>query len=232
MLMMKERNTYIKMRKLYFASGIMSMALFGLVVALPAVAHAEGTETESTTASKPDAAQLREKQAEAKARLEKVRVQAQEMKAKLEVRKEKLDDAKKKVCEKRQANIKKHMTNTASRGERQLEVFTKIADRVQKFYVDKKLSVANYDELVAAMESAKADVKTAVEAAKSDSTTFQCGADNPKGLADTFKGRLKVEIEALKAYRTSVKNLIVAVKSAAQQAEATKPEEESGETQQ
>lgn len=204
----------------------MSMALLGLVVALPAAAI-EGSE--GTTTTKPDSAQLREKQAEAKARLEEARQKVQEMKVKLENRQAKLDDAKKKICEKRQANIKKHMTNTAARGERQLTVFTKIAERVQKFYVDKNLSVANYDELVAAMETAKADARKAVDAAKTDSTTFQCGADNPKGLADTFKERLKVEIEALKAYRTSVKNLIVAVKSAAEQAEATKPET-SGET--
>ena len=51
------------------------------------------------------------------------------------------------------------------------------------------------------------------DSVKADSVTFKCDGTDPKGAVSSFKDALKSEIAALQAYRTSVKNLIVGVKS-------------------
>ncbi len=105
------------------------------------------------------------------------------------------------------------MTRSITRAERQLKLFGTIADRVKAFYVDKGYSVDNYDELVAAVETAKADAQANLETLKGLGS-FECDAEDPKGDIEAFKLALKSISQDLKDYRTSVKNLIVGVKSA------------------
>lgn len=125
-----------------------------------------------------------------------------------------LADAKLKACENRQRAIKNIMARIADRGTKQLEVFTKISERTQAFYIDKGKTSNNYDALVAEVNAKKAAAETAVKTVKDSSTTFACDGDNPRGMVDGFKDSLKLEISALKDYRTAIKNLIVGVKSA------------------
>jgi hypothetical protein len=124
-----------------------------------------------------------------------------------------LDAAKLRVCQNRQRAITNIMSHAAERGQRQLDLFTTIATRVETFYTNKGKTLSNYDALVADMNAKKAAAQTTVDALKSASANFSCDSSDPKGFVDTFKDSLKSEIEALKVYRTSVKNLIVGVKS-------------------
>jgi hypothetical protein len=126
----------------------------------------------------------------------------------------KLEAAKLKVCEKREEKIKNIMSRIVDRGEKQLELFTKISDRVQAFYEDKELSVANYDDLVVEVEAKKADAQAALDAIDDTTVEFACVGTDPKGAAESFKEALKSKIAALKAYKTAVKDLLVAVKTA------------------
>lgn len=131
----------------------------------------------------------------------------------------KLDEAKKKVCAARLNTIKKVMTDAGAMVQRHMETFDKIATRVEEFYTNKKLNVANYDELVAAVNSKKAAAQAAIATVKSQGGTFDCSGTNPVGSADQFKASIKAAKQALKDYRTAITNLIVAVKSAAVKAE-------------
>lgn len=130
-----------------------------------------------------------------------------------ETAKMRLDSAKLRACQNREKTITNIMSRMGDRGQRQVDLFAKIADRTQQFYTDKGLSVSNYDELVADVAAKKAAAQTAVDALKSATVEFKCDGDNPKAVADSFKQALKDQNEALKAYKTSVKNLIVGVKS-------------------
>jgi hypothetical protein len=118
-----------------------------------------------------------------------------------------------KVCQNRQQEVTNIMTRIADRGQKQVNLFSTIATRVETFYTNKGKTLANYDALVADVATQKAAALSAVAAVKSASTTFDCTADNPKGIVDTFKAARTSEITALRAYKTAVKNLIVGVKS-------------------
>ncbi len=135
---------------------------------------------------------------------------AQEHKAAAQTR---LADVKLKVCENREKVINNIMARIADRGQKQLDLFTTIATRVETFYTDKGKTLDNYDELVADVTTKKDAAQTTVDAVKSSSVDFKCDGTDPKGAAAGFKDALKAEIVALKTYKTSVKNLIVGVKS-------------------
>ena len=128
--------------------------------------------------------------------------------------KERLSDTKLKVCQNRETRIKHIMARIADRGQKQVNLFSSIAEKTQKFYTEKGRTVASYDTLVADVEAKKTSAQSAVDTIKSNSEAFVCTADDPRGMVSTFQDNLKAEIQALKAYKTSVKNLIVAVKSA------------------
>lgn len=124
-----------------------------------------------------------------------------------------LPDTKLKSCQNRQTAITNIMSRLSDRGTKQLDLFSSIADKTEAFYIRKGNMLSTYDALVADLAAKKALAQTAVDAVTSSSTTFKCDGTDPKGVATTFKDNLKVEITALKDYKTAVKNLIVGVKS-------------------
>ena len=125
----------------------------------------------------------------------------------------KLAAAKLKACQKRETAINNVMSRIADRGQKQLDLFTTIATKTETFYTDKGKTLTNYDALLADVTGKQAAAQTAVDAVKASSVTFKCDGTDPKGAVSSFKEALKSEISALKDYKTSVKNLIVGVKS-------------------
>jgi hypothetical protein len=127
--------------------------------------------------------------------------------------KEKLADKRLDVCKKREVRINAIIDKTAIQAEKHLGVFEKIEDRVKSFYADKHLTVANYDALVAAVDEKHTSAVAAVEELKSND--FSCDttdATNPSGI---MKDLALSKNDALKEYRSALKDLISAVKSAA-----------------
>lgn len=179
------------MRKFFQITPIVA-ALAVLAVAVPAFAH-DGHEHRQANNSEPRS------------------VQAESIRDR---RQGKLDENRKNTCEKRVTRIIRIMENAAAQGTKNQQVFDKISERVQKFYADKGLSVANYDALVADVNAKKEAASVAIKAVQ-DNKTFNCDSDNPVGKIDAFNGQVRAMHQALKDYRTAIKNLIVAVKSAA-----------------
>lgn len=185
------------------------IVVLAVAIALPAAANAQNAhaqETQQNTETSQVATQqsLEERQTTSKQA-------ATDHKAAAET---KLADAKLKVCENRQKAITHIMARLADRGQKQLDLFSTIADRTESFYMSKGNTVANYDTLVADMFAQKSAAQSTVSTINSSSTTFDCNGVDPKGMVSSFRDSLKDEIAALKAYKTSVKNLIVGVKSA------------------
>lgn len=179
-------------------------------------------ETAVTTTSIQEGEQDDENQTadpDLKTRLQELRQSRQEN------RQHRLEANKLRVCENRKARIAAIMTRSVNRAEKQIELFSTIAERVKAFYAKKGRTVASYDTMVAAVDAAKAKAQADLETLKTVDS-FDCSADDPKGDAEAFKLALKTINQDLKDYRTSVKNLIVAVKSA--QSTAAK-EQEGGE---
>ena len=137
-------------------------------------------------------------------------------KASLEAKKEKLDAKKLKVCQTKEKVIKNRLESLTRLVTNQQTKFDKIATRVENFYTAKVLptgkTLANYDALAADIDAKKAAVDSNLATAKTNADSFACGADDPKGALSGFREDMQSVKSALKEYRTSIKNLIVAVK--------------------
>lgn len=133
-----------------------------------------------------------------------------------------LTEAKLKVCQNRERAIDNILTKIASRGQKQLDLFSTIATRVETFYTDKGKVLSNYNALVTELNTKKAAAQSTVDTIKAASVTFKCDGTDPKGVATSFKDALKKEIAALQDYKTAVKNLVVGVKSVQGSTESTK----------
>lgn len=130
-----------------------------------------------------------------------------------EAAKTRLEGARLRACQARTKTVTNLMSRIASRGQKQLDLFTAIAQRTQNFYEKSGKTLSNYDELVAEVTTKKAAAQEAVTAVKNSTTQFDCDGDDPKGTASHFKEHMQAQNEALKAYKTAVKNLIAGVKS-------------------
>ena len=127
--------------------------------------------------------------------------------------KHRLEGAKKRTCEARKTTINGIMSRSTARVSKQIQLFGTISERVQKFYAQSGLTIANYDTLVAAIDEAKAKVQTDLRALEA-TDTFTCDGQDPKGDAEAHRAAMKSAVEDLKAYKKAVKDLIVAVRSA------------------
>lgn len=173
----------------------------------------ENTGTDSRVKLEQELKEKKDKpEQEKKARLEqrqtKVTERKQEVKAKLE-------DKRLEACTKRETSINRHMQRIADRAAKQLEAFNKISERVQGFYTEKSLTLSNYALLVEDSSAKKAAAEAAIADLKNSSVDFKCDSEDPVGTAEAFKGARQEVVVAMKEYKTSVKNLIVAVKSVA-----------------
>jgi hypothetical protein len=178
---------------------VLTVATIGLpVLALGSPdshANAQTTTTDSTDKSTKQADKLANKQAD-------------QMADKI-----KLDEKHLKLCQKHEKEITHIMARVSDRSQKQLNLFSSIATKTETFYTNKGKTLSNYDALVADVASKKIEAQTAVDTVTATGVQFKCDGTDPKGVAGDFKVQLKAEIVALKAFKTSVKNLIVGVKS-------------------
>jgi hypothetical protein len=130
---------------------------------------------------------------------------------------EKIKEAREKVCSNRKTSAGNVETRVIHRGQKRLDAYTKIAERAEKFYADKGLTVTNYDTLVADVNAKKSAAQTAVDTLSADKgqlPSVACGNGTGKPAIEKFKTDLKAEQNALKAYKTSIKTLLQAIKAA------------------
>lgn len=122
-----------------------------------------------------------------------------------------------KFCQNHEDEIKTRVTSLNKLVVGMIATFDAIAARVEDFYTNKVIpsgkTVPNYKELTDAITAKKAAVTTAMTNAQNDVSTFNCTSDNPKGELNLFRTDMQAVKKALQDYRTSIKNLIVAVKS-------------------
>src|SRR5688572_28749042 len=155
---------------------VLSTALVFALSFVPLAAFAEEGDAEEVTTTS-DSSKTRGQ--ELKDQLTQLKQQRQENKQR------RLEENKLRVCEQRETRIKAIMVRSVTRAEKQLALFTKISDRVKAFYVDKGRTVANYDDLVAAVDAAKAKAEANLETLKTIDS-FDCDAEDPKGNVEAF----------------------------------------------
>ena len=140
-----------------------------------------------------------------------------------------LDDSKLKICKNRELGIGNIMGHISNRAQEQFDFYTSVSARAQTFVTDKKLTVTNYDQLLADIATKKSVAEAAIAKLKADKTSFKCDGTNPTGTLDMFRADGEAQNQALNAYRTSVRSLLAAIKAAAQTS-ATSPAPVTGST--
>lgn len=170
-------------------------------------------ETEVQTNTSDGSLQTFEQNRERQQRIEQEReklLKAREAKQNGENR---IRNNKQKVCENRQAEIKALLMKISTRATNHIAVFTKIAERTEKFYADKGNVLDNYSALVAEVATKKTAAQAAVTNLTSIAEVFTCDVTNPQASIQVVRDALHAKRDAMQAYRTAVKNLIVGVKS-------------------
>lgn len=128
-----------------------------------------------------------------------------------------LTEAKLRACQAKETSITKRMGQLEKLVTNMQAKFSAIEGRVEEYYTSKMVpsgkTVANYNNLVADIQTKKGAVQTALTQTQSDAATFTCSGDDPKGQLAQFRNDMRAVKSTLKDYRTSIKNLIVAVRS-------------------
>ena len=131
--------------------------------------------------------------------------------------KARLEEAKLRVCRLREKNIVNRSNQMIRHANRMVEVFGSIAARIQNYYLTRLVpqgkTLPNYDVLVSDVQTNKNAIAPLLQALQTDISNFKCDGDNPGGQLTQFRTDIQAVIQGLKAYKTSIRNLIVAVAS-------------------
>jgi chromosome segregation ATPase len=119
-----------------------------------------------------------------------------------------------KACEARAANINKRVSDYSAAAQRHLDTFTSILTRLQTFYTSKNLNVSTYASLLAAAQAKQSAAQTAVDALKMLDTNINCSQSDPAQTVAAMKQAVDNARTALQAYRTAIKDLIIALQGA------------------
>lgn len=200
----------------------------------PAVAFAQtigNSDNRTNSFSRPDIAEIRER---AKARAEEARKSAEERKVEIMQRiDERQAQVRTDVCERRQDVLEKIMPRLSQGATSVKTSIDTVYSRVVSFYESGQLTVDNYDELVGAIEIAKADAETAITAIDNQSFTLDCENPGVGQQLDGFRMAVREAKESLKEYKRSLVDLISTLRAAASDQDSTDqpaPQDESGES--
>lgn len=121
-----------------------------------------------------------------------------------------------KTCEARQSALITRMEQLTKLVSTMESNFDKIAQKVILFYDTKVITsgkaVPNYEALVMEIANKKSLVQRALATAQVGADSFDCTTGDPKSTMTKFRNDMQAVKVALGNYRTSVKNLIVAIK--------------------
>lgn len=128
-------------------------------------------------------------------------------------------------CQTRELGVKTRMTQLTRLSANMGTTFDRIAEKTKTYYTETVLpsgkSVANYNALVADIAAKKVIVQTELADTDTDIGSFNCTSGEPKTLMNQYQINMRAVKTALKNYRTSIVNLIVAVRTVSKDIEAT-----------
>jgi len=126
------------------------------------------------------------------------------------------------ACQAKEKSIQTRLSHLINLVTNMEEKFDSIAKRVEDYYISKVVpsgkTVTNYESLVTQINTSKTAVQTALTKTQNDADNFNC-TGNPKDQLMQFQEDMQSVKKALKDYRTSIKNLIVAVHSVSSKGE-------------
>ena len=214
----------ISMKKSLIIS-VIAVFAFVLTLAPMSVFARDGAESSDTTtntnddssgsgsASTDNGSDSSTRRQEIELKIEQAKEQAKEKldAAKTEV-KDKLSSDRLKICENRTTRVNQLLQDNSTRAKSALTKFEAVATKVEAYVTANNVNVPNYDTLVADVNAKDAAAAAAIGAVSG--TTFNCDSQESNAVGKFQTGVVRDELNALKAYRTSIKSLIAAVKTA------------------
>ena len=121
-------------------------------------------------------------------------------------------------CQTRENAIKNRATHLADLVTGMETKFERIAKRVQDYYINTVVpqgkTASNYDSLITDIQVKRETAQVAlIKVHQDEALNFNCTASDPKAQMTQFREDMQAVKSALKDYRTSIKNLVVAVRS-------------------
>lgn len=130
-------------------------------------------------------------------------------------------------CKAKEEALKTRSANLVKTINTILKKFDAILLGVQNYYTGTLVpggkTVLNYQTLVTDAQTKRADAVTALNQASTDLNSFSCETGDPRGKLLQFNQGIKNVITLVGAYRTSIKNLIIAVHSVTGSAGGVRP---------
>lgn len=199
----------MKTTKLLMVAGLL------LATMLPVSVSAQ---TDSTETRRSAAVQKREEaRARALERVEDREAKQAEIKAAAAARKLAL---KQDVCERRKERLESRLPRLSQAATTVKSVIDRKYERVTDFYEAKEWNLANYDELVANIETAKADAEASLEVVAGYQIEIDCESENLGEVLDEYRTAVNAAKESLKEYRKQLVELISSMKASAEAEEA------------
>jgi len=140
--------------------------------------------------------------------------------------KERLEGAKKRACERHQTKINNLMERMDERRQKAFDRITQVYTAVDAFVAEKSLTVEDYNALVATVNAAKTIAQDTLKEQVAV-PELNCDGEQPRADVTEFREKRLNSIDAMKAYRSAVKEFANAVKTAAQEATTETEEGES-----
>lgn len=130
---------------------------------------------------------------------------------------QKLHGNKLQSCQSVEKALKNRSTHLVTLVTNMEKVFTSIAEGIEQYYLTKAVpsgaTLSNYDALVADITTKQNALTPLVTAAQNDVTNFSCNGNNPGADMTQYRTDMQAVVQGLKAYKTSIRNLIVAVRT-------------------
>lgn len=116
------------------------------------------------------------------------------------------------VCENRETRINQLLTRSAQNGQRQLGTIQRLEEGVKTFYSDRQLSAEGFEAAATVVDTKEADAIAALEVLKN--LEYDCATVDAERPAEVVSSLVHDRHEALKSYRTAVKDMLLVVKQA------------------
>jgi hypothetical protein len=125
-------------------------------------------------------------------------------------------EVRQKSCEARKGSLANRMNRLVSNATKHKEAFDKTYLKVKEFHDSKNLATTNYDSLVSKVDAAQSDAAAKIAALKSLDVPVDCTQANVADGVSAFRAAASATRDSLKAYRSALVNLIVAVHQSAE----------------